>query len=166
MGWINIFIFYITDFLYNGLFWSVIEKVPLKSVIWKFDCNEIIFLSGQQLGVWHPISQRRTSRFSTPNQCTISATRWNTTARWGRHESVATITKSVRRPIAGVALCSTAQVGRVRCGVIHRSSASPRPPRDGTPPASVWPLLRQTPGQPCSETTLIRICDKKLKITK
>ena len=36
--------------------------------------------------------------------------------------------------------------GQVRYGDIHRSSASPRPPCDGTPSASVWPSPRQTPG--------------------
>ena len=30
----------------------------------------------------------------------------------------------------------------------RRSSASPRPPCDGTPSASVWPSPRQTPGPP------------------
>ena len=38
---------------------------------------------------------------------------------------------------------------QVRCGDIHRSSASPRPPCDGTPSASVWPSPRQTPGPSC-----------------
>ena len=38
---------------------------------------------------------------------------------------------------------------QVRYGVIRRSSASPRPPCDGTPSASVWPSPRQTPGPPC-----------------
>ena len=36
--------------------------------------------------------------------------------------------------------------GQVRYVSIHRSSASPRPPCDGTPSASVWPSPRQTPG--------------------
>ena len=35
--------------------------------------------------------------------------------------------------------------GHIRCGGIRRSSASPRPPCDDTPSASVW----QTPGPPC-----------------
>ena len=37
---------------------------------------------------------------------------------------------------------------QVRSGMggIHRSSASLRPPCDGTPAASVWPSPRQTPG--------------------
>ena len=39
--------------------------------------------------------------------------------------------------------------GEVRYGGIRRSSASPRPPCDGTPSASVWPSPRQTPGPPC-----------------
>ena len=39
--------------------------------------------------------------------------------------------------------------GQVRCGGIRRSSASPRPPYDGTPSASVWPSPRQTPGPSC-----------------
>ena len=35
---------------------------------------------------------------------------------------------------------------QVRYGGIRRSSASPRPPCDGTPSASVWPSPRQTSG--------------------
>ena len=31
---------------------------------------------------------------------------------------------------------------------VRWGSASPRPPRDGTPSASVWPSPRQTPGPP------------------
>ena len=38
--------------------------------------------------------------------------------------------------------------GQVRYGGIRRSNASPRPPCDGTPSASVWPSPRQTPGPP------------------
>ena len=38
---------------------------------------------------------------------------------------------------------------QVRCGDIRRSSASPRPPCDGTLWASVWPSPSQTPGPPC-----------------
>ena len=34
-------------------------------------------------------------------------------------------------------------------GGILRSSASPRPPCDGNPSASVWPSPRQTPCPPC-----------------
>ena len=40
-------------------------------------------------------------------------------------------------------------VTQVRYGGIRRCSASPRPPCDGTPSASVWPSPRQTPGPPC-----------------
>ena len=43
----------------------------------------------------------------------------------------------------------------MRYGVIRRSSASPRPPCDGTPSAYVWPSPRQTPGSPCWEPQLI-----------
>ena len=39
--------------------------------------------------------------------------------------------------------------GQVRCGGICRSSASPRPPCQGTPSSSVWQSSRQTPGPPC-----------------
>ena len=39
--------------------------------------------------------------------------------------------------------------GQVRCGDKRRSSASPRPPCDGTPSSSVWPSPRQTPGSSC-----------------
>ena len=39
--------------------------------------------------------------------------------------------------------------GQVSYGAIRRSSASPRPPCDGIPSASVWPSPRQTPGPPC-----------------
>ena len=42
----------------------------------------------------------------------------------------------------------TGQVGQVYRG-IRRSSASPRPPCDGTRSASVRPSPRQTPGPPC-----------------
>ena len=38
---------------------------------------------------------------------------------------------------------------QVRYGNIRRSSASPRPPCDGTPSASVWSSPRQTPGPSC-----------------
>ena len=38
------------------------------------------------------------------------------------------------------------RTGQVRCGVIRRSSASPRPPCDGIPSASVWPSPIHTPG--------------------
>ena len=38
---------------------------------------------------------------------------------------------------------------QVRCGGIQRSSASPRPPCDGTPSSSVWPSPRQTPVPSC-----------------
>ena len=41
----------------------------------------------------------------------------------------------------------------VRYGGIRRSSASPRPPCNGTPSASVWPSPRQTPGPPCPHPT-------------
>ena len=41
-------------------------------------------------------------------------------------------------------------VGHVRCGYMHRSSASPRPHCDGTPSASVWPSHRQTPCPSCT----------------
>ena len=40
-------------------------------------------------------------------------------------------------------------LGQVRYGGIRRSSASPRPPCDGTPSASVWPSSRQTPCPSC-----------------
>ena len=36
--------------------------------------------------------------------------------------------------------------GQVTYESIRRSSASPRPPCDGTPSTSVWPSPRQTPG--------------------
>ena len=36
--------------------------------------------------------------------------------------------------------------GQVRYGGIRRSSASPRPPSDGTPSSSVWPSPSETPG--------------------
>ena len=39
--------------------------------------------------------------------------------------------------------------GQVRYGGIRRSSASPCPPYDGTPSASVWVSPRQTPGPSC-----------------
>ena len=38
---------------------------------------------------------------------------------------------------------------QVRYGGVRRSSASPRPPCDGTPSSSVWPSPRQTPDPSC-----------------
>ena len=52
--------------------------------------------------------------------------------------------------------CHTDDVFHSRRGDIRLSSASPRPPCDGTLSASIWPLPRQTPGlaHPClSERT-------------
>ena len=43
---------------------------------------------------------------------------------------------------------------QVRYGDIRRCSASPRPPCDGTPAASVWPSPRQTPGPPILQIEL------------
>ena len=37
---------------------------------------------------------------------------------------------------------------QVRCGDVRRSSASPRPPCDGTPSSTVCPSPRRTPGPP------------------
>ena len=45
--------------------------------------------------------------------------------------------------------CLDKSSGQVRHEGIRRSSASPRPPCDGTTSASVWPSPRQTPGPPC-----------------
>ena len=41
-----------------------------------------------------------------------------------------------------------ALAGQVTYWGIRRSSASPRPPCDGSPSASIWPSPRQTPGPP------------------
>ena len=48
-------------------------------------------------------------------------------------------------------------------GDTRRSSASPRPPCDGTPSASVWPSPRQTPGPSCPYPSEIRPPDATMK---
>ena len=48
-----------------------------------------------------------------------------------------------------MSICIVPGIHQFRYEGIRRSSASPRPPCDGTSSASVWPSPRQTPGPPC-----------------
>ena len=89
---------------------------------------------------------RRSSSLATRTRLTSSSIccYWPSAPTYRPVSTLITVLSPRTTTVSGIFL-----IHRSGMGEISRSSASPRPPCDGTPSASVWPSPGQTPGPSC-----------------